>query len=191
MDLVTSADVGSVAISRMVRDGVVTSLSLDVAAPLDLPITAQDRASCLRGVVPTHTVVSGLTGLWVHLDGFRPIVVDLVGLRGLHRAPPGSDPPGWRIRFHSGPAASEPGLSLAGVRIAAVERCVADGLRWAGLGEAIAAAFRAVTSGSVDSDAVSALVRATDPRGLGAMRMASAWHAIEEALELAPPSSAS
>ena len=175
----------------MVRDGVVAGLSLDVAAPLDLPITAEDRASCLRGVVPAHTVVSGLTGLWVHVGGFRPIVIDLVGLRGLHRAPPGSDPPGWRIRFHSGPAASEPDLSLAGVRVASVERCVADGLRWAGLGEAIAATFRAVTNGSVDTEAVSALVGTTDPRGLGAMRMASAWHAIAEALELGPPSSAS
>jgi hypothetical protein len=163
----------------MIRDGLVTPLSPGFAAPFDLPITRADRALSLGYHVPSHTVVSGLGGLWIHLGGSRPITLDLVGVRGLHRAPPGSHPPGWTLRFHSGGAATERTETIEGVRVASAARCVVDGLRWGDLALAIPAAFRAIREGAVGRSEVTKMVGAEDPRGLGAARLRSAWAAIE------------
>ncbi len=178
MNLVTVRDVGAVSLERMIRDRVVLRLAPGFGAPVDLPVTRDDRASTLSEAVPTHTVVSGLAGLWIHLGGERPASVDLVGVRGLHRPLPDFRPLGWRVRFHSGGAAEEAFDSLAGLRVAAPERCASDGLRWDDLGVAIPAVMGAIGAGQVDIACVSALVASEDPRGLGAARLKSAWAAI-------------
>jgi hypothetical protein len=166
----------------MIRDHLVVPLSPGFAAPLDLPVTREDRAASLRDHVPSHTVVSGLGGLWIHMGGVRPTYLDLVGARGLHRAPPGTHPFGWIVRFHSGRAATEPPETIADVRVASPARCVTDGLRWGDLAQAIPATIRAIRCGYVTRWEVASKVRAEDPRGLGAARLRSAWAAIDRVL---------
>lgn len=178
----TAKDIGLVSLERMIRDRLVFPLSPGFAAPLDLPVTREDRARSLSGHVPPHTVVSGLGGLWIHAGGVRPTCLDLVGARGLHRAPPGSHPPGWILRFHSGRAAIEPPETIAGVRVASPSRCVTDGLRWGDLAEAIPSAVEAIRGGHVCRRDVTEKVRAENPRGPGAARLRSAWGAIDQTL---------
>ena len=175
-------DVGPVALARMLRDGVVAHLAPGYGMPLDLPVSPESRARALSPVVPAHTVVSGLAGLWVRHGGPVPPVVDLVGARGLHRAKPGADAKGWTLVFHSGRAASEPRDVFATLAVANSERCAADALRWRSLGAAMDAVYRAVRSGQVDCAATQALVNGDDARGLGAARVRSAWEALMAAL---------
>lgn len=182
VDLVTDRDVGAVPLGRMIRDGIVVPLAPGFAAPLDLPLTKDDRASTLANAVPEHTVVSGLAGLWIHGGGTRPIDVDLVGLKGLHRTSPDVHPRGWRVRFHSGRAAEETGERLSGMRVATPERCACDALRWDDLDTAIPSIVGAIHQGFVQPSSVDALVGETNPRGLGAARMTSAWAAIRASI---------
>ncbi len=182
MILVSADDVGPVALGRMLRDGVLAFLSPRHAVPYDLPTSPDTRASTLAPVVPRHTIVSGLAGLWIRFGGSAPSVVDLVGRRGLHRAKPGADARGWRIEFHSGGAALEARDGVRSVAVARPERCAADALRWRDAREAIPAIYRAIRRGDVDAAALDAVVERDDPRGLGAARMRSTWAAIREAL---------
>jgi hypothetical protein len=182
MDLVSSADVGPVSLDRMAREGIVVPLGPGFGAPVDLPVIRADRARPLSGVVPGHTVVSGLAGLWIHSGGCRPRDLDLVGARGLHRLPPGSHPPGWILRFHSGAAALEPAEAFHGVRVAGPARCAVDSLRWDELGRAIPMVVACLRSGAVKRDEVAALVAGESRRGAGASRARNAWSAIEQAL---------
>ncbi len=175
---VSADDVGAVALARMVRDGAAEYLAPGYAAARDLPLPAPARASTLEAVVPGHTVVSGLAGLWIHRGGAAPSIVDLVGPRGLHRAKPGADARGWTLAFHSGAAADEPWERFASLRVASPARCVADALRWADLAAAIGVTCAAIRGGDVDAADVAALVARDDPRGFGAARVRSAWAAI-------------
>jgi len=179
---VTSADVGAVSLMRMIRAGFVAPLSPGFAAPLDLPITRADRAISLGDSIPSHTIVSGLGGLWIHVGGRRPPSLDLVGERGLHRSPPGTHPPGWTVRFHSGDAAIEPSVSIEGLRVASLARCVVDGLRWGDLAQAIPAAIETIRAGAIERGTVSDLVHLSSSRGLGTARLRSAWAAIDQTL---------
>lgn len=179
---VSSDDVGRAAFARMLRDGALSYLAPRHGMPRDLPPTPADRAATLAPVVPPHTVVSGLAGLWVRDGSEAPATVDLVGRRGLHRAKPGADARGWRLAFHSGPAGYGGDDVVGGVRLAAPERCAADALRWGSGGVALATVYRAVRDGCVDAAAIDALVAADDPRGLGAARVRSAWEAVRSAL---------
>jgi hypothetical protein len=182
VNLVTRGDVGEVALNRMIRDRVVIPLAPGFAAALDLPVTRVDRAATLGDSIPGHTVVSGLAGLWVHHGGPRPIAIDLVGVRGLHRSPPDFHPSGWRWNFHSGSAASEAVDLIGGIHVAKRERCVVDALRWDDLAAAIPAIVGALDQGSVTAPAIRARIEGEDSRGLGATRMRSAWAAIEVTL---------
>lgn len=174
-------EVGPVALARMLRDGVVAHLAPGHGMPRDLPVSPTTRARTLSPVVPAHTVVSGLAGLWVRHGGPAPSVVDLVGARGLHRAKPGADAKGWTLAFHSGRAASGRCDQFSGVAVANSERCAADALRWRDLAKAMEAVFRALRSGQVDRAATEAIVSGDDARGHGAARVRSAWNALNVA----------
>jgi hypothetical protein len=174
----SAEDVGPIALSRMLRDGVVAHLAPGYGMPLDLPVSPETRARTLSPVVPAHTVVSGLAGLWVRHGGPAPLIVDLVGVRGLHRAKPGADAKGWTLVFHSGRAALGRRDVYATVAVASSERCAADALRWRSLGAALDAVYRALRSGQVDCAATQAIVDGDDARGLGAARVRSAWEAL-------------
>lgn len=180
-------DTGPVSLARMLRDGVVEYLAPGYGMPRDLPLSPEARARTLSPVVPAHTVVSGLVGLWVRHGGQAPLDVDLVGARGLHRAKPGADARGWTLSFHSGRAATEPCDRFSTVAVANSERCAADALRWRDLGAAMEAVYRAVRSGRVDCAATEAIVRGDDPRGSGAARVRSAWRALVVATSEASP----
>ncbi len=175
---VSVEDAGPVALARMLRDGVVAYLAPGYGMPRDLPLSPEVRARTLSLVVPAHTVVSGLAGLWVRHGGPAPAVVDLVGARGLHRAKPGADARGWTLAFHSGRAAMEHRDRFSTVVVANSERCAADALRWRDLGAAMEAVYLAVRSGRVDPAATEAIVSGDDPRGSGSARVRSAWHAL-------------
>jgi hypothetical protein len=151
--------------------------------PRDIPESSLARALCLSPVVPAHTVVSGLAGLWVRCGGDAPSVVDLVGVRGLHRAKPGADARGWTLAFHSGGAATGPCAEIGGIVVASAERCAADALRWRDLATAIEVVFLAVRAGAVEPAAIEALVTEDDPRGYGAARARCAWGALATALD--------
>lgn len=176
-------DVGPIALARMFRDGVVAHLAPGYGMPRDLPVSAETRARTLSPVVPAHTVVSGLAGLWVRHGGPAPSVVDLVGARGLHRAKPGADAKGWTLAFHSGRAASGPCDVYARVAVASSERCAADALRWDDLAVTMPAVLHAVRAGRLDPAVMSELVGSDDPRGFGARRAHSAWAAAATTLK--------
>lgn len=183
---VSARDVGSVALARMLRDGVLLPLAPRHGMPPDLPESPRQRAACLAPVVPAHTVVSGLAGLWIRCGGAAPSVVDLVGARGLHRAKPGADARGWTLVFHSGGAASGQREEIGGIVVASAERCAADALRWRDLGTAIEAVVVAVQAERADPAGIGTLVAGDDPRGQGAARARSAWGAVSTALGIAP-----
>lgn len=185
VDLISADDVGPVSLNRMTREGVLTSVGPGWGAPLDLPVIRADRARPLVGIVPSHTVVSSLAGLWIHAGGRRPRILDLVGERGLHRTPPGTHPPGWILRFHSGAAAFEPADILAGVRVAAPSRCIVDALRWGDLGVVFPVVIEALRKEIVTRDEVTDVIGRENPRGRGASRSTNAWEAIDRVLE--PP----
>jgi hypothetical protein len=180
---VSAHEVGTVALARMLRDGVLAPLAPRNGMPRDIPESSLARALCLLPVVPPHTVVSGLAGLWVRFGATAPSVVDLVGVRGLHRAKPGADARGWTLVFHSGGAATEPRAEIGGIAVASAERCAADALRWRDLATAIEVVFLAVRAGSVPPAAIAALVMEDDPRGHGAARARYAWGALAAALD--------
>lgn len=184
----SAADVGSVALARMFRDGVLAPLAPRHGMPRDIPVSPEARADSLAPVVPPHTVVSGLAGLWVRYGGPAPRVVDLVGARGLHRAKPGADSRGWALSFHSGRAATGPRDPIGGVVVANAERCAIDGLRWRDLATALEVVYLAVRAGILDPAVMDGLSSGDDARGLGAGRARSAWAALATAL--APPESA-
>ncbi len=171
----------------MLRDGAIAYLAPRNAMPLDLPVSPDARASSLAPVVPAHTVVSGLAGLWIRRGGPAPGVVDLVGRRGLHRAKPGADARGWTLAFHSGRAADGTTDRIGGVRVPATERCAADALRWAPAAEAIRAVYGFARDGLLDVRALDDVVRSDDPRGKGAARERSAWAAIAAGSRRAGP----
>ena len=170
----------------MLRDGVLAPLAPRHGMPRDIPASPRARAASLAPVVPAHTVVSGLAGLWVRCGGAAPPIVDLVGSRGLHRAKPGADARGWALAFHSGGASTGPRAEFGEIVVASAERCAADALRWRDLAEALEAVFRAVRAGSVDPAAIEALVATDDPRGHGAARARCAWGTLAAALGAAP-----
>ncbi len=180
---VSAHDVGNVALTRMLRDGVLAPLAPRHGMPRDIPESSHARAICLLPVVPAHTVVSGLAGLWVRYGGAAPSVVDLVGARGLHRAKPGADARGWTLVFHSGGAAAGPRTEIAGIVVASEERCAADALRWRELATALRVVFLAVRAGNIEPSAIEAVVTEDDPRGHGAARARYAWGALVAALD--------
>ncbi len=183
---VSVEDAGPIALARMLRDGIVGYLAPGYGMPFDLPLSPETRALTLSPVVPAHTVVSGLAGLWVRHGGLAPVIVDLVGARGLHRAKPGADARGWTLVFHSGRAATGPCDRFSTVVVARSERCAADALRWRDLGPAMEAVYRAIRSGQIDCAATEAIIRGDDPRGSGAARVRSAWRALGIASREAP-----
>jgi hypothetical protein len=183
---VSAQDVGAVALARMLRDGVLAPVAPRHGMPRDIPESSLARALCLAPVVPAHTVVSGLAGLWVRCGGTAPSVVDLVGVRGLHRAKPGADGHGWTLVFHSGGAATGPRTAIGGIIVASAERCAADALRWRDLATAIEVVYGAVRAGSIEPTAIATLVARDDPRGHGAARARYAWGALAVTLGTTP-----
>lgn len=181
--LVSARDVGAPAVARMVRDGVVVAAGPGLGAATDVPAAPETRAAALDALVPRHTVLSGLAGLWVWGGGILPASVVVVGARGLHRSPPGHASGGLWPDFHSGGAAHGPWTTLAGVRVAPPERCAADALRWEDLRRALPWVWWAVASGIADAPAIAAIVRADSPKGRGADRARSAWSALARTLE--------
>ncbi|MEX0913895.1 MAG: hypothetical protein WDZ57_02980 [Demequina sp.] len=178
MLLVTRDAVGTRVFARMVRTGMVNELTPSVALAADVPSTPWWRALAVRPLVPAHTVLSGLGGLWVHLDGKHPDQLIVVGHRGLHRTvtrPPHGD---MSARFHSGRAVEEEAVCVAGVRVALPERCAADALRWDDHTQAVPTLAVLLRDGHLGVDTVDRMVDADSAAGAGYSRMASAWQAL-------------
>lgn len=188
MPLVSRSRVGSVAFERLVRDGTCTPLSTAFALPRDLSESPSLRALAVRDYVPAHTVLSGLAGLWVATGGTAPAILDVVGPRGLHRVATAAstaagEPWAPAVAFHSGRAASEPVISIAGLTMANIGRCCIDALRWGRHADAIPAVTRAVRQGAVTVRELQAAFASDSPRGSGHARLRSVWEALAPALE--------
>ena len=167
---------------RMVRDHVLVAATNRFAFPVDIDATPGVRAWCVAPVVPAHTVLSGLAGLWVWQGGAWPGVVCVVGRRGLHRAhtriaaQAGSEP----VQYHSGLAWSDAVTKASSLNLAGAARCCVDALRWEDHVKAIPAVASAVCSGRVTVGDLGYEYGRDNPHGLGYTRLRHVWR------ELAP-----
>lgn len=174
--------VGTVAMQRMVRDRVLVAATNRFAFPVDIEPTPGVRAWCVAPLVPAHTVLSGLAGLWVWKGGAWPGGACVVGRRGLHRANPrttahaGSEPVG----YHSGLAWSDAATRFSTFNLASPARCCIDALRWEDHVNAIPAVASAVCGGGVTVGELGNEYGRDNPHGLGYTRLRHVWH------ELAP-----
>jgi len=185
MILIDADAVGSVTYDRLVRDGVVVPATRRFAFPADVNPSPGIRAWCVAPSVPTHTVLSGLAGLWVWHGGSWPGEVTVVGKRGLHRAAvnhhPG--PARDRVTFHSGLAWRDPATTLGPIAIASPARCCSDALRWDAHRVAIPVVARTVATGAVPLASIIAEVRRDNLRGAGYARLAQLWRVLYPVLE--------
>lgn len=185
--------VGPVALNRMARDGIVVSTTDQFALPRDIEATVGIRALSISHLVPGHTVLSALTGIWVWTGGQWPGAVRVVGARGLHRVTGkvgGAEPgPGvvhgnHDVRFHSGVAWREDAQRVGAVRIAGLARCGVDALRWDDHRRAIPVVAGLVAKGAVTVADLLRERRLDSPQGAGYSRMANAWSALYPTLEV-------
>ena len=182
MPLFSRSTIGLAGFERLIREGVLVPVAGPYARPADIPESRDDRALALSLAVPKHVVLSGRAGLWVHGNAPVPTRVDVVGSRGLHRFKPGAGPRGFVTIFHSGAAASEPAVEACGIRIASVERCATDALRWSGVEDVAPHVSRAIKEGAVCADRIDEMVAQIDLRGSGAARVVSTWTAMKKTL---------
>jgi len=183
MLLVTRDTVGSHAFARMVRSGILVELTDSAALAWDVAPTPHWRALAVQHLVPAHTVLSGLGGVWVHHGGRCPDPLIVVGKRGLHRT--GVRPPrgtGTTLRFHSGKAATEEAISMASIRVATRARCAVDALRWDDHQQALPLLAALLRERHLDIAHIDQLVCSDSAVGAGYSRMASAWQALKSSV---------
>lgn len=172
MLIVDVADVGTSAVARMLREGIVTELGPRSVLPCDIESTPAIRALSIAALVPRHTVLSGLAGLWVWRGGTFPLEVTVVGERGLHRTASA------RVGFHSGLTWRVPPSRLSGARVAPLARCCVDALRWEDHRAAIVAVAGVIVGGSITVADLDREVAREDTRGGGYRRLNSVWGAL-------------
>lgn len=180
MLLVDAESLGRVAFERMIRDGYVVPATRRFAFPVDITVTPSIRAWCVVPMIPAHTVLSGLAGLWVWHGGQWPGEVTVVGKRGLHRSVAEEIPLATsdRTRFHSGLAWHDASVPMGPIAIANPARCCSDALRWDSHKRALVAVANAVKANKVPIRAIDYEVRRDDPRGAGYGRLAEVWQLL-------------
>ncbi len=184
MLVVLQGDVGTAALARMRRDGVLTPLTDHAGvSPGAVPPRAA-RAIALTAWIPGRAAATGLAALWVHgLTGhaLAPAHVEVVVPRGAHPDPPVGIPPcRWTFTTHQ--AAYSRAHLIAGIRIASPADAAASALRTADLAEAMLAAYGAVTAGLITAEELRAAI--SEQKGTqGRVRMRNACRAVLEALE--------
>jgi len=176
MLIVDVADVGNVAMARMLREGIVTQLGPRSALPYDVETTPAIRARSIAPLVPRHTVLSGLAGLWVWREGGFPPKVTVVGERGLHRTASA------HVGFHSGLTWRVPSTNVSGVRVAPLTRCCMDALRWEDHRAGIPAIAGVIVAGATTVAELDREAAREDTRGGGYRRLSSVWGALRATL---------
>lgn len=182
MVLLYATDVGDAAWQRMARDGVVRQLRPGVGHEATMVPSAALRAASLANAVPRKGTLSGACALWVHgwrADDWAPPHIDVTVPRGCHPDPPqGFGAPWWR--FLTDRAACESAILLGGVSVARVGSALRQVLCTAELGDAMAAAWWALSEKHVDHDMMIAAI-ACEGRGIGRVRALAAWNAVSAA----------
>jgi len=181
MLLVTREVVGPRDYARMVRAGILAPLTPTAALPADLSPTPQWRARAVRDLVPAHTVLSGLGGLWVHEGGQCPDHLTVVGRRGLHRTVAPDASTGPTPMFHSGSAVTELAATIEGIRVATPARCAVDALRWDDHRRALPLVARSLRARRIDASEIRRIMASDSAVGAGYSRMKSAWQALSDA----------
>lgn len=184
MVLVDRREVGVAALTRMRRDGVLTTLTDDVAIAPDAAPLHLARAIALRPWIPRRAAASGLAALWVYgltRETLVPALVEVVVPRGAHPDPPTGVPAcGWAFTTHQ--AAYAHARSIAGVRIVAPADAVISALRTADLADAMTATYGALARGVVTPQELCEAV-SRHRTGQEYKRALAAWTAVQEAWE--------
>lgn len=185
--LISPADVGTAAWSRLLGDGMIQPLARGCALPSDLSPEPALRAAAVAWLVPARTAVTGLCALWVHgaLDGPRPMPFTVAAQRGRHPdAPVGVPASAWT--WHTDGIAWAAATRIAGVNVASPAHAIATALRVDDLASALPAAARALQEGLCGPQDVQNAIAEGSVAHAGRARQASAWRALRDALAQAP-----
>ncbi|NYI41337.1 hypothetical protein [Demequina lutea] len=179
MALLYATDVGESAWQRMTRDGVVVLLRPGVGHASTAERSAALRAASLAAAVPRRATLAGAAALWVHgwrADGAAPRRIDVAVPRGCHPdPPPGFFTPWWQ--FVTDRAACAAASTIGGVSVTDVGSALRPLLSRGDLGEALDAAWWALSKGRID-EASGTRAIATGTRGLPRQRALAAWNAV-------------
>ena len=178
MVLVLASDVGQLAWSRMIRDGVVAPLSRGSGHAADAERSSALRAASLASVVPRRATITGLAALWVHGwegDAAAPLALEIAVPRGCHPGTPrGADAAHWS--FVTDQATCRTAIVVGGVLVADAPHAAASALARAPLAQAIAASVWALSLALIDPTTGHAAIRDC-ARGAASNRAHSAWNA--------------
>ncbi len=179
MALLEATDVGPAVWQRLCRDRVVVPLRPGIGHSPTTERTAALRAASLAAAVPRKATLAGAAALWVHgwrADDMAPDLIDVAVPRGCHPdAPPGFLEPWWRFTTDS--AACAAATVIGGVRVTDVGNALRFVLARADLGEAIEAAWWALSERLVDRRSGESLIGA-GARGEPRRRALSAWKTV-------------
>lgn len=178
MALLYATDVGDAAWQRMVRDGVVVVLRQGVGHSPTTARTAALRAASLAAAVPRRATLAGAAALWVHgwrADGRAPQSIEVAVPRGCHPdPPPGFSTTWWQFVTDRGACAAA--SIVGGVSVTDVGNALRSVLARGDLGEAIDAAWWALSEGRIDEGSGSRII-AAGARGPARQRALAAWNA--------------
>lgn len=179
MVLLYATDVGDAAWQRMARDGVVMVLHPGVGHASTTERTRALRAASLATAVPRRATLAGAAALWVHgwgADDVAPSRIDVAVPRGCHPdPPPGFFAPWWH--FVTDRSACASASIIGGVSVTDVGNALRSLLSKGNLGEAVEAAWWAISEGRIDRDSGTATI-AAGTRGLPRQRALAAWNAV-------------
>jgi len=163
----------------MVRDGVVVALRPGVGHSPATGRSAALRAASLAAAVPRRATLAGAAALWVHgwrADGPAPSRIEVAVPRGCHPdPPPGFLTPWWRFVTDRATCASA--SVIGGVSVADAASALGSLLARGDLGEAIQAAWWALSEGGIDKASGAAAI-AAGARGRPRQRAVAAWNAV-------------
>jgi hypothetical protein len=178
MALLYATDVGEAAWQRMVRDGVVVVLRHGVGHSPTTERSAALRAASLAAAVPRRATLAGAAALWVHgwrADGPAPQRIAVAVPRGCHPDPPlGFSTPWWQ--FVTDRAACAAASIIGGVSVTDVGSALRSVLAREDLGQAIDAAWWALSEARIDEGSGTRII-AAGARGPARQRALAAWNA--------------
>ncbi len=179
MVLLYATDVGEAAWQRMARDVTVVVLRSGVGhAPTTVRSPAL-RAASLAAAVPRRATLAGASALWVHgwkADEAAPNHIDVAVPRGCHPdPPPGFFAPWWH--FVTDRTACAAASHIGGVSVTDVKSALRGVLSKGDLGDAVAAAWWALSEGRLTQDSGRAYL-AADTRGASRQRALATWEAV-------------
>jgi hypothetical protein len=179
MALLYATDVGEAAWQRMVRDGVVVVLRDGVGHSPTTERSAALRAASLAAAVPRRATLAGAAALWVRgwrADDAAPRGIEVAVPRGCHPdPPPGFSTPCWH--FVTDRAVCAAASIVGGVSVTDVGSALRSVLACGDLGEAIDAAWWALSEGRIEEGSGSRII-AAGARGPSRQRALAAWNAV-------------